>query len=489
MPLPRSPWEQWFSAGTSISSGLLLAAQLLEQRPYTDRGVVLISDLADDPSDFQKLADTIALYSRRSIPLNVVALDPAPEDREFFLELLDNPGAISNVQLPTAQTGRGRLAIASGFPWTTAFARRVRRRGAGGQRVLDRAAPVAEEPGMTRLVAGVGCLALSCVALLFARDVWHADDALRDADLRGSVQPLSARSWESGETIPFGAARAALGIDDDLEYRALVARAIAMTKQEAVTPAQFRERLPVQTALHRVKNGDDDARRRSDAANLLGLLILGDPEDARHLAPRDARAAGCPRVPLRGAGRPDERRSEGESRADAPEPEVGEPAGPGQRRRRQRGRAAARPASVHPVTAFDDARGLLLLRDALRAAVRARVARSRRRVPRSARAARGACGPHSGSIRYGGVHPAWTAATIVAVGRAPRRRARPAGAPHEDDAARPRGRGGVLRVRHLALDARRRVSPSDADEDGARTAVRAPDAQAAVASCPPAWPR
>ncbi len=118
--LPRSPWEQWFSAGTSISSGLLLAAQLLEQRPYADRGVVLISDLADDPSDFQKLADTIALYSRRSIPLNVVALDPAPEDREFFLELLDSPGAISNVQLPTAQTGRGSLAIASGFPWTTA---------------------------------------------------------------------------------------------------------------------------------------------------------------------------------------------------------------------------------------------------------------------------------------------------------------------------------------------------------------------------------
>lgn len=119
--LPRSPWEQWFSAGTSISSGLLLAAQLLEQRPYTDRGVVLISDLADDPSDLQKLAETIGLYSRRSIPLNVVALDPRPEDRELFLELLDNPGAISNVQLPTAQAGRGSLAVASGFPWATAI--------------------------------------------------------------------------------------------------------------------------------------------------------------------------------------------------------------------------------------------------------------------------------------------------------------------------------------------------------------------------------
>lgn len=130
-----------------------------------------------------------------------------------------------------------------------------------------------------QVIVGVLCLALACVTLLFARDVWHANDALRDADLRGSVQPLSPRSWESEETLPFGIARAALGIDDDLEYRALIARAIAMTKQEAVTPAQFRERLPVQAALHRVKNGDPDVRRSSDAANLLGLLILGDPQD------------------------------------------------------------------------------------------------------------------------------------------------------------------------------------------------------------------
>ena len=119
--LPRSPWEQWFSAGTSISSGLLLAAQLLEQQDYEERGVVLISDLADDPSDLQKLADTVALYSRRSIPLSVVALDPAPENREFFIELLDNPGAISNVSLPTAQAGRGTLAVQASFPWPLAL--------------------------------------------------------------------------------------------------------------------------------------------------------------------------------------------------------------------------------------------------------------------------------------------------------------------------------------------------------------------------------
>ena len=116
-PLPRSPWEQWFSAGTSISSGLLLAARLLEQGQFEEQGVVLISDLADDASDLQKLADTVALYSRRSIPLSVVALDPLPENREFFRDLLDNPGAISNVSLPTARSGRGTLAVEAGIPW------------------------------------------------------------------------------------------------------------------------------------------------------------------------------------------------------------------------------------------------------------------------------------------------------------------------------------------------------------------------------------
>jgi len=50
-PLPRNPWEEWFSAGTSISSGLRLAAQLLGQTGAERGGVILLSDLADDPTD------------------------------------------------------------------------------------------------------------------------------------------------------------------------------------------------------------------------------------------------------------------------------------------------------------------------------------------------------------------------------------------------------------------------------------------------------
>ena len=114
-PLPRNPWEEWFSAGTSISSGLRLASQLLRETGAARGGVILFSDLADDPSDLRALGRTISVYERRHIPLRVVALDPKPEDRDFWAELL-GPGSLSNVAIPTGDAGRGRLVVESPFP-------------------------------------------------------------------------------------------------------------------------------------------------------------------------------------------------------------------------------------------------------------------------------------------------------------------------------------------------------------------------------------
>jgi hypothetical protein len=114
-PLPRNPWEEWFSAGTSISSGLRLGAQLLKNTGAERGGVILFSDLADDPTDLRPLGRTIALYQQRHIPLRVVALDPKPEDRDFWTELL-GPGSLSNVAIPTGDAGRGHLVVESPFP-------------------------------------------------------------------------------------------------------------------------------------------------------------------------------------------------------------------------------------------------------------------------------------------------------------------------------------------------------------------------------------
>jgi hypothetical protein len=116
VPRPRSPWEQSFSGGTSISSGLLLAADLLQQKHVTRGDVVLISDLVDDPSDFNHVADALALYSERSIPLTVVALNPPPENRDAFEALLGKNGVISNAVLPHGKVGRGLFTVSANFP-------------------------------------------------------------------------------------------------------------------------------------------------------------------------------------------------------------------------------------------------------------------------------------------------------------------------------------------------------------------------------------
>jgi hypothetical protein len=115
VPRPRSPWDESFSGGTSISSGLLLAAQLLQQQHVVHGDVVLISDLVDDPSDYNSVSDALALYSERSIPLTVVALDPPLEQKDAFESLLVDQGVISNARLPHGGAGRGLLTVHAGF--------------------------------------------------------------------------------------------------------------------------------------------------------------------------------------------------------------------------------------------------------------------------------------------------------------------------------------------------------------------------------------
>ena len=116
VPRPESPWAQSFSGGTSISSGLLLAAALLQQKHVTRGDVVLISDLVDDPSDFNHVGDALALYSERGIPLTVVALNPPQENRDAFAALLGHAGVISNAVLPHGNVGRGVFTVSATFP-------------------------------------------------------------------------------------------------------------------------------------------------------------------------------------------------------------------------------------------------------------------------------------------------------------------------------------------------------------------------------------
>jgi hypothetical protein len=83
--LPTSPWTLSFSRGTRISAGLDLAHRIIVENHLDRARVVLISDLADDPADIQRLNEVATTeYGRGRTALRVVALNAAPADAAFF---------------------------------------------------------------------------------------------------------------------------------------------------------------------------------------------------------------------------------------------------------------------------------------------------------------------------------------------------------------------------------------------------------------------
>ncbi|HEY3922065.1 MAG TPA: vWA domain-containing protein [Gaiellaceae bacterium] len=119
---PDNPWEQWFTGGTVISNGLYLAAEMLQRDHVQHGAVVLISDLADDPTDSGRFASAVLLYQQRHIPLEVVGLDPTPDDAEFVKSLLGPRAVTQLAHLPSGAKSRGTISFVGSFPRWLAIA-------------------------------------------------------------------------------------------------------------------------------------------------------------------------------------------------------------------------------------------------------------------------------------------------------------------------------------------------------------------------------
>jgi hypothetical protein len=99
---PVNPWTQSFTSGTSISSGLGLARAIELARGGRHPAVILVSDLADDPNDVQRLTSVLDQYRANRIPLRVIALNPAISDLEYFKRLIGTADSIIPAGLPSS---------------------------------------------------------------------------------------------------------------------------------------------------------------------------------------------------------------------------------------------------------------------------------------------------------------------------------------------------------------------------------------------------
>jgi hypothetical protein len=127
-----------------------------------------------------------------------------------------------------------------------------------------------------RLAAAVVLLAAAVFLALFARDTWHWQRAIHDADARAAYGPISADAWSAQTTLPSSLARSLLGIDDDLRFRAAAMRALVRVDEHGDAKNQ-KLRSVIETSLGRLVRTDTDATRASLAADYLGVLLYNDP--------------------------------------------------------------------------------------------------------------------------------------------------------------------------------------------------------------------
>jgi hypothetical protein len=81
---PANPWGEDFTAGTSISTGLVLAREVLDRDGLENPAILLVSDLATAQSDLPPLREVLTEIVKDRIPLRVVGLSPATHDKAFF---------------------------------------------------------------------------------------------------------------------------------------------------------------------------------------------------------------------------------------------------------------------------------------------------------------------------------------------------------------------------------------------------------------------
>jgi hypothetical protein len=105
----EGPWNRSFTAGTRISTGLVLARRILARERVPNGKVVLVSDLEDEYLDLPELGRVLAGYAEQGLPLRVVGLSPSVDDRRIFRRLLAESGQLEDAPPPRAAESEAAL--------------------------------------------------------------------------------------------------------------------------------------------------------------------------------------------------------------------------------------------------------------------------------------------------------------------------------------------------------------------------------------------
>jgi hypothetical protein len=117
-------------------------------------------------------------------------------------------------------------------------------------------------------------VAVAVAAVLFATDLLDWRSGIAAGDTRFASGSLAANLWEPRQLVPFGAAKSLLAVQDDVTYREAV-RAFVLGRpreQPYGDTDLLGARGHARELLEPIVDRTGDVRRRSDAANMIGVL-------------------------------------------------------------------------------------------------------------------------------------------------------------------------------------------------------------------------
>jgi hypothetical protein len=127
------------------------------------------------------------------------------------------------------------------------------------------------------LAAAIAAIGAGLILLLLALDVGRWQETLSRGDVRFKTAPTQPDLWRRREILPFHAARNLLAVNDDIGYRETL-RSFWLARPHANRWAQTNVdalRSKATVALANFIRTGKGRRKRSQAANLLGVMGLG----------------------------------------------------------------------------------------------------------------------------------------------------------------------------------------------------------------------
>ena len=113
-----NPWQDVFSGGTKISSGLDLAQSLLHRDHIHNGTILLASDLETAGEDEPNLARSLVRIEHdKNVHLKIVPLFPVEDDLVFFQQFVPKRDFVTPSQLRVHAALEARRRLLAGTPW------------------------------------------------------------------------------------------------------------------------------------------------------------------------------------------------------------------------------------------------------------------------------------------------------------------------------------------------------------------------------------